>query len=169
MSIEISDRPTLLLLAGIPGSGKSAHAEDLQEVLRSFGKISTVVVPDLLPVSRPDDVYDECKSVFAHRLCLKLTRAKLGLKYDYVIVDSTNLTALQRSDYAELASTFGTELYCHASVPRDLADVEACAARSSKELPLGVVMYMARIFDIPRRTQTSWATANVNGMKVFYF
>lgn len=167
MSNEI--RRSLVLLAGLPGAGKTAYASKLQGTIAAFGKTSTVVAPDLLPVIKDDDVYDECKAVFTHRLCLKLTRAKLGIDYDFIIVDSTNLTAAQRSDYVELCRQFNVDVECHASVPDDIGEVAACAERSSKKVPLRVVEKMAYIFDIPRRFKSRWVSRVVDGIKVTYF
>ncbi len=94
-------RPKVILLVGLPGSGKSTWAAS-----RNLPVLSS----DSLRVLLLDDVESQAANgaVFRMLRTLLVTRLKLGRPV--TCVDATNLTRKERRPYCVLAQMYGAEI-----------------------------------------------------------
>ena len=96
------------ILRGIPGSGKSHYAHTL--------KATTIVSADTFFTDFQTGAYHfiPAKLGEAHSACLRdyliaLERAKIYNKPCHIVVDNTNIRAIEVAPYAALALAFGAE------------------------------------------------------------
>lgn len=97
---EIASRPRIVLLAGLPGSGKSTWA------LQKGGVLSSDDLREML-ADNPDNQAIHAR-VF--RVLRYLLKQRLQLKRPVTIVDATNLTPYERHPYVKMADSFEAEI-----------------------------------------------------------
>lgn len=93
---ETASRPRIVLLVGLPGSGKSTWAAG------KHGVLSTGALRELLA----DDPADQGIHDRVFRVLRDLIRHRLQLKRPVTYVDATNLTPKERRPYVKLARLF---------------------------------------------------------------
>ncbi len=86
----------IVLLVGLPGSGKSTWAKDKPGVLSS----------DALRELLADDPDNQTIHALVFRVLRDLLKHRLELKRPVTYVDATNLTAYERRPYFKLAQAF---------------------------------------------------------------
>jgi predicted kinase len=97
---EATSRPRIILLVGLPGSGKSTWTTGRSGVLSS----------DALRELLADDPNDQTIHVRVFRVLRDLLKHRLELKRPVTHVDATNLTPNERRPYLKLAGLFACEI-----------------------------------------------------------
>jgi predicted kinase len=97
---ETNSRPRIVLLVGLPGSGKSTWAEGKRGVLAS----------DALRELLADDPNNQNIHARVFRALRDLLKHRLELKRPVTYVDATNLTPYERRPYIALADLFDCEI-----------------------------------------------------------
>lgn len=92
-----SNRPRIVLLVGLPGSGKSTWASGKQGVLSS----------DSLRELLSDDPDNQTIHPLVFRVLRSLLKHRLALMRPVTYIDATNLTPNERSPYFKIAGESG--------------------------------------------------------------
>jgi tRNA uridine 5-carbamoylmethylation protein Kti12 len=122
----------VLIMRGLPGSGKSTVARELAKAVPD----SLIVSADDFFMGGPIDV----KALgHAHAFCQKKFAEALRNGTELVIVDNTNTTKGEIRPYAEKALEFGYEL----NVMEVPCDVETSVARNVHNAPRATIEKMA--------------------------
>ena len=134
----MSNKQTVTILAGIPGSGKSYIAKGLS---KSTGAI-VVSADDFFtdPVTK-EYKFDFTKLGEAHGTCMRLFREALEAGRP-VIVDNTNTSTFEVSPYILVAQSFDVWDIKITTVEVQDSDVEKAFARNTHGVPLGGVQAM---------------------------
>lgn len=92
----------LIILRGIPGSGKTTHARELMQYYIKENKTVTHFEADMF-FTKPDGTYDWKPSLIgvAHKWCQDKVRNALNTN-DVVIVANTSLTKTEVDTYVEI-------------------------------------------------------------------
>ena len=99
MAEKIS-KPKIVLLVGLPGSGKSTWASGKKGVLSS----------DALRELLADDPDNQTIHARVFRVLRDLLKQRLELNRPVTYIDATNLTPKSRRDYIKLADRFDCEI-----------------------------------------------------------
>jgi predicted kinase len=95
-----SDRQTIIVLVGLPGSGKSTYAERLGITPLSSDLIRQLLADDATDQSIHGRVFNCMRYLLRHRLAI-------GRPVTYL--DATHLTPAERKPYIEIARWYGCE------------------------------------------------------------
>jgi predicted kinase len=93
-------KPRIILLVGLPGSGKSTWAESKPGVLSS----------DALRELLADDPDNQAIHARVFRVLRDILKHRLELKRPLTYVDATNLTPYEREPYVKLAHRFDCKI-----------------------------------------------------------
>jgi hypothetical protein len=96
------ERPVLLLLSGLPGTGKSHLAAAIAE----RHAVAVVRTDEVRKVIYPRPTYDATENATVYRVCYALVDALLRDGYR-VVFDATNLLRLGRQHVAAIAARVG--------------------------------------------------------------
>jgi predicted kinase len=97
---ETTAKPRIVLLVGLPGSGKSSWAKGKEGVLSS----------DALRELLIDDATNQNIHARVFRVLRDLLKHRLELRRPVSYVDATNLTPYERRPYIKLADLFDAEI-----------------------------------------------------------
>jgi predicted kinase len=97
---EKISKPKIVLLVGLPGSGKSTWASGKKGVLSS----------DALRELLADDPDNQTIHARVFRVLRDLLKQRLELNRPVTYIDATNLTPKSRRDYIKLADRFDCEI-----------------------------------------------------------
>ena len=95
------DPPRIVVLVGLPGSGKSTYVEQLDGVALSSDAIRKVLVDEETIQTIHDRVFQTLRYLLRHRL---------GLRRPVTYIDATNLTPEERSPYIGIGKAYGCTL-----------------------------------------------------------
>ncbi|MEN8614631.1 ATP-binding protein [Dehalogenimonas sp. THU2] len=113
-----TDRPAVIILVGLPGSGKSYFAAKLLERIPAAVLESDYLRKTL--VRRP--VYSQWEHIRLFRAIHALVKELLTAKYN-VVLDATNLTENYRHPLEAIAiDTKAKSIIVHIDTPRDVAE-----------------------------------------------
>lgn len=144
----------LIVLRGVPGSGKSTVAQKLMTESVNMGYMSATICSADDYFYRPDGVYDwnPTKLKNAHRWCFE--KAKEEMKgtdclgsTDLIIVDNTNIKKSHYQKYLDLATEYGYEVEEH--IVGEFSEDAALAyfERNTHGVPLSVIVKMMEDFE----------------------
>ncbi|MBP7998499.1 MAG: ATP-binding protein [Chloroflexi bacterium] len=113
----VRDGGSLLIMVGLPGTGKSSLVEEMQKQLACV-IITTDRIRRFLP-EKP--TYTPLETVFVYEVCHALTELRLR-QGQRVVFDGTNYIATQRQKLYSVAEQQGSALaICHVQVAKDIA------------------------------------------------
>lgn len=134
-----ADPPRLLLLIGLPGSGKSTFARE---------HCLPVLSSDAFRVLLADDAADQTVNSRVFRLLHAVLRERLELRRPLTCIDATSLTRAERRPYIEIAHELGAEINAvYFDVP-----LEVCLDRNSRRdriVPLEAMLLLASRLEPP--------------------
>jgi predicted ATPase len=133
-------KTTVIIMQGVPGSGKSTYARRLRDVGCGLGITTRIVSADDYFVDG-DGVYrfDPGKLGTAHAVCMRafLDELRAGA-CDGIVVDNTNTTAIELAPYMAVAASFGAP----AKIVRMECDVNAASQRNVHGVPHDKILAM---------------------------
>jgi predicted kinase len=98
-------KPKIVLLVGLPGSGKSTSAES-----NVIPGVSGTLSSDALRGLLADDPDNQNIHTLVFKVLRDLLRRRLELKRPVTYIDATNLTPKERRPYIKLAALFDAEI-----------------------------------------------------------
>lgn len=132
-------RRRVIIMRGIPGSGKSHHAAAISSRAKQFGKPVTVVSADDFFVEDGEYLFDPRRIGQAHADCMRRFLIALKSGVEVVIVDNTNIHLWEYDHYMQAA-----DLACYGvEIMEAKADVTTCIARNIHGVPAEVIGRMA--------------------------
>lgn len=154
---SVSNRPNLILMVGLPGSGKTTAARKLQNIWAS--KAYIILSPDdiLMEMGKADGLtYTQSVRKFSFKKAENIFLAQLKQSLadrKNIIVDRTNLTILTRSillqnvpgDYTR------TALICEIAPELLKVRLEERAQKTGKKIPAKVLAEMIEGYRLPTR------------------
>jgi predicted kinase len=132
-------RPKVILIVGLPGSGKSTYAKQQRWPVLASDEIRRILL---------DDARDQSanRSIFA--LLRHMLRKRLELRRPVTCIDATNLTSYERRPYIKTAQLYGADIEAvYLDVP-----IEICHARNlnrDRVVPPDVVERMSKRLQPP--------------------
>jgi tRNA uridine 5-carbamoylmethylation protein Kti12 len=138
---------TLIIMRGIPGSGKTTHARSLQKWQWSEGKSCTLSSADFFFEAYGDHVYrfDASKLKYAHAECINdFAGLVLDPSVDTIIVDNTNTQLWEFVKYLDYAHKHGK---FHVDVFRMEAPLDVCQKRCVHGVPPDKIQQMRDRFE----------------------
>ena len=139
----------LIILRGLPGCGKSTYQrEHYQEAV--------VASADFFFTKDEEYLFDPKKLGAAHQECFQTCLNALQERAPFVVVDNTNLLAVDIAPYVLLGETFGYEV----KILTLVADPKECKERNVHNVPYDTICAMHSKMlreNLPRR----WNNRNV--------
>lgn len=139
---------TMILLRGVPGSGKSTYAQKLMERLNSmFGlRVIKCSADDYFIDIAGNYNFDRTKLGSAHGQC-KFSAAK-GCRSgnDLVVIDNTNTTHKEMKPYKEIAKEYGYRVLTRVIGDLDGESIKVYAKRNIHGVSLEAIQRMADRF-----------------------
>ena len=146
----------IVVLVGLPGSGKSTYVEQLGAAVLSSDTIRKLLADDETIQTIHDRVFQTMRYLLRHRL---------ELRRPVTYIDATNLTPQERAPYIGIGKAFGCELEAvYFDVPLEICrrrnaarsrvvPDDAMVAMAAKLVPPSVGEGFARVLSIdgPRR------------------
>jgi len=100
----------VIILRGLPGSGKTDLANSLHEVFESANLTSTVVCADDYFCANGSYKFDFSKIRLAHEQCKSNFIDALNSNTDRIIVSNTNTTTKEFKEYIYFAEKYGYKI-----------------------------------------------------------
>jgi predicted kinase len=134
----------VIIMCGVPGSGKSYLAKQLAEQHRHQISDYVATVSADHYWERPDGIYDwNFKYIAnAHKWCQTKFGWYVAEGYDLVIVDNTNLSAKERKPYIDMAKAAGYEISLRESETEWRYNADECFKRNTHGVPLDTINTM---------------------------
>lgn len=152
---KVSEANMLIILRGLPGSGKSTEAARLQAMYRDLGVSCVVCSNDLYPGYYENGSYEWTpeKANRAKMWCWTQFLNSLYVKTDVIILDNTNLNSKSYGKYLRLAKEYGRET-CFVEFrpplenPNALEEyIQECAVRNTHGVKYGTIKQMASAWE----------------------
>ena len=147
---------TVILIRGIPGSGKSTH---VKEFLKNAGE-NGILFHEVVVCSADDTFthpvaggkteyrYEPSRIGIAHSRCYsKFMDALYDEAVKFVIVDNTFIHQWETRNYIQLANMVGANLEIHELRANTVEEVNKCIARCVHGVPADIVFRMASEFE----------------------
>jgi predicted kinase len=136
---------SVIVLRGLPGSGKSTHATQLAEGARARGLTTAMVSADdfFVEIGGGTFAFDVTKLAEAHGTCFRRFLDFLAAGTALVVVDNTNTSAVEISPYMLAAQAFGYE----AKIVELACTVAAATSRNQHGVPAASIAAMAALLE----------------------
>jgi len=136
----------VIILRGLPGSGKSTFAKNLKVDFSNVYRTEIVSADDFFTIALTGEFkFDPTRIGDAHADCFRRYLQLLQTKIDRVIVDNTNTTRLEISPYVLAAEAFG---YSHL-IKYFPCSIEEASERNIHNVPIETIARMAMGFEQP--------------------
>jgi len=136
----------VVIMRGIPGSGKSTYIKKLVEEVGE-DRVCVCSADHFFEDAIKGYVFDASKIGEAHTTCLRQFMSVVTWKYDYVVVDNTNIHLHEMAPYFRIAQVHG----CEVEFVRVLCAVKTAVKRGLHKVPEAVVRRMhEEMEEIPR-------------------
>lgn len=131
---------TLVILRGLPGSGKTFTAKEMTRGVDSYAVLSGDHF-----FTGDDGVYrfDASRLGQAHAACQVNTHRSMVLGVELIIVDNTNSRHWEYQIYLEMAQAFGYDVEIKTIGGRSFDDIRTYAKRCVHEVPEEAILKMA--------------------------
>lgn len=130
----------VIIMSGIPGSGKSTIAEKLVEQHSGQSAIHTT---DSYFIENGEYQFDKTKLHINHKKNQHAFEQSLKRKTPLVICDNTNLQQKHIGEYEALAFKYGYQVeVIKVGLFRDNAFIQMCAERNSHQVDLDTIKSM---------------------------
>jgi predicted kinase len=139
----------VIVLVGLPGSGKSSYTQQLLEDLD--GQFSAQVhSTDTYFMVKGQYMFDAKRLGYHHRLNLDAFKVSVDAGINLIIVDNTNIKSRDRKPYIDYAfdNDYEVSLQVVGEFTEEFAKV--CAERNTHGVPLEVILRMARQIQLPK-------------------
>lgn len=135
----------LMILRGVPGSGKSTYAAKIMERFSSLYKATTCKCSADDYFVGKDGVYrfDASKLFAAHNQCRARALAAMRTGIDLVIIDNTNTHIKEMKPYLEIAKEFGYIVRVKVIGENDEDFIKLCILRNVHGVPAESIKRMA--------------------------
>lgn len=156
----------VILIRGIPGSGKSFHVEELRKQydrpLRSkdehprfavvsadsfFMKTRFAYPPGHTPIKIDEYLFDPFKLGQAHARCFYDFASALKTNTKVVVVDNTNIHQWEFKNYLMLANNHGYDVEFHEIRVTTIEELKLCVARNTHKVPMESIVKSAMEFE----------------------
>lgn len=138
---------TLIIMRGLPGSGKSTKAETIASEAQAAGKTVTIRSTDdqfmVFGVYR----FDPKRIGAAHHLNHRAVEQDMKDNTEVIIVDNTSIKKWESRGYRDLAQQYGYKVEECVVGNFSPKDAEVYHARNTHGVPLEVVKRMAAQFE----------------------
>lgn len=131
----------LVIMRGLPGSGKSTHAKELQ------GGVPTRVICSADDYFMKDGIYqfDPKQLGKAHEACKAKAHTAMLKSMSVVIIDNTNMQKWEFQDYIAFGMMYGYKI--EKIVCGNLIDIKLYAERNTHGVPFESIKRMAERFE----------------------
>ena len=158
--VELNDFPYMVVMIGVPGSGKSTFMQKMREAELKFKIASTDEL--LEEYARKHNInYSQAfqKANFKYLQRQMMEQFHLDVKNrDDIVVDRTNMSRKSRKVFLESvasASSDHAKIALNFSLPEKtlFERLDARAKATGKDIPRGVVMNMFKNYDAPSKDE----------------
>ncbi len=134
----------LIIMRGLPGSGKSSLAEGIRNVAANRGARTTAILST-------DDYFIEGDGVYrfkpqeigrAHAFNQKACQTNMEDECELIIIDNTNTQYWEMKPYVRLAQEHGYVIEFQEPKTEWAWEVEECAKRNTHQVPLKSIQQM---------------------------
>lgn len=141
--------PTLVIMRGVPGSGKSTTAKAILKIAANSGQTAVICSNDDYPgyYDNPEGKYDwspkKCNKAIDY--CRDKFKMAIQNRVDVIILDNTNVTRKAFGYYEEIAQEEGYEVVFNQNVPQENPEyIETCAKRNLHGVNAGIIRSMIK-------------------------
>ncbi|KAF1326250.1 putative muts-related protein involved in mismatch repair, partial [Globisporangium splendens] len=138
-----TERPSVVILRGIPGSGKSTLGREIAAIAKHRNASCAIFSADLFFIGARGYEFDAKKIGHAHNDCKKrFQNALFKNSTNILVVDNTHTQYWEYEGYAELALQHGCRLQILEMTCPDLSTCIQMAKRNSHGVPVAKVIQM---------------------------
>lgn len=137
----------LVILRGLPGSGKSYLAAQILKTELASGKTAEIFSTDNFFMIDGKYVFDASKLPDFHQKNFNAAQAAMQRGLETVIVDNTNTQGWEMSRYINAALKLGRTVEVHTPQTSWAWDVKECTKRNSHGVPQDAIQKMFDRFE----------------------